>query len=922
MKKFTWTLNKLKQGVFLFIIATFVALTLPHGARADTSLVPDTDTINPSIGNSFYAELSDIRAGSNLQADQSYAMLSYSTNGDSFFRIGYCTPNVDRGCVSGPPSTPTTDAADVEIYVCALEESPTSPETETKYRIKDESLSGACQRFIQPQQGTDYKINVKAERANTNGRYNYMALVQFYGGADAATNAAIPFRLRAKGGTGNTGTAGFFPYQRMDRTGDLTRFMVKEDAYLAIQNRNATYNQSGTTHKDQIKITMRADCLVDPTRVSNPGFKLRWNDADAKPGSVPDNSDPNGIYWKLKNLDTGQELSSNQRAFWNSKSHADYLGGQDEPANGNVGFDFIPYGSDTSGAYGTFYYRPGQRIEWSWYNVLANNGVNLQVPFDDYNIGGQCPVPVNSARCDVSGVPDTIMPDETKKVIIRVRNGNFAGKPATTTWPVGGPYRLASGVYPVPTGQTPSDNAAYIDSPFWNAATIPPPNTKNTVTGSNRVLLTETIYPQNLEPSKQSLATFEFNITAPADKSGDFPFVWQMVQDGKERFGEVCSKSIKIIENRPILRVEGSDVMAGAVFGINGAATAESCSNKRQQYTAAGDIKTNGLDVETGYNTGLWAGWHGFSSSQYAAFAKSEVASGKNYSKNNFSANDGYMRGSPRYRDLIFANQLSGTNKYGYFYKSSNNTLPCVDTSSLDTAYTPISSGAIGSTTITGSPSNGKVTYYKSSNTNNITLNAISGGEIPINAGQRVVIVTEGSITINARIRYTSLGSPNANGDSNAPLLMLIAKGGIQVSGDVPQLDGYYLAYDSTFNTCSENNRTTTGICGSRLIVNGAVAAKKILWGRQFGTTGGADDSVNSGSTGGLCSSGPGNSSIHAVLTQFQNNGADLKAALNDCSAEYVKFSPEFYFANPFSKQRKPGVSNIPESSTELPPVY
>jgi hypothetical protein len=887
----------------------FLGSIFAANVKADSSLVPDTDSINPSIGGSFYAELSDIRPGSNLQANESYAMLSYTTNGDSFFRIGYCSPGVDIGCVS---STPATDAADVEIYVCALEESPTAPTSETKYRIKDESLSGSCQNFIQPQQGTNYKINVKSQRSYTNGRYNYMALVHHYGGPDAATNAAIPFRLRAVGGSGNSGTAGYFPYQRMDRTGDLTKFMVKEDAYLAIQNRNKTYNYSGTGHKDQIKITMRADCLVQPSG----GFTLRWNDADAKPGSVPDNSDPNGIRWELRNLDTGQVLTSQVRAFWDaSGNHANYMGGQNESRSYT-----IPYGNDTSGAFGTFHYTAGQRIEWSWYNVLANNGVNLQVPFDDYNIGGQCPVPVNSSRCDVSGVPDTIMPDETKKVVIKVRNGNFAGKPATTPWPVGGPYKLGAGVFPVPSGQSPSDNAAYLDSPFWNASTIPG---KNIVTGSNRVLLSETIYPQNLEPTKQSLATFEFNIKAPADKSGSFPFVWQMVEEGKERFGEVCSKSIKIIENRPILRVEGSDVIAGAVFGVNGVSTSDSCSMKRQLYTAEGDIKTNGLDVETGYNTGLWAGWHGFSSSQYAAFARSEVASGKNFSKNNFAANNGYMRGtSTKYRDLIFANSLSGTNKYGYFYKSSNVSLPCIDVSSLDTSYDSINSGSITSTTITGAPSNGEITYYKSSNSNPIVLNATSGGEIPISAGKRVVIVTDGPVIINARIRYTSLGSPDANGNSNAPLLMIVAKGGIQVAGTVPQIDGYYIAYGSTFTTCSDNDRTTVGSCASRLVVNGAVAAQKIIWGRHFGTIGSADDSIQNGSPGGSCSSGPGNTTQHAVLTQVNGNGGNLQAALADCSAEYIRFSPEFYFANPFSQQKKQGVSNVPESSIELPPIY
>jgi hypothetical protein len=753
-----------------------------------------------------------------------------------------------------------------------------------------------------------------------------MAVVQFLNGDnDASVDAVNAFRLRADATSSNSdtngdATAGFFPYQRMDTKYDsVTKSLVADGTYLAIQNRNANFNKgTSTTHKDDISITMKADCTVNPRLLpeKDRGIRLAWSDADAinRPGlpAAPYNPE---INWELKNLRTGQVMTGNLRAFWTGKaSTADYVGGQGEDRD-----DLIPWNASSSAGYGTFAYEAGDRIEWTWKNVLANNGLQVQLPFEDDNIGGSCPYPNNSARCDVSGVPDIIAPGETKAVRVRVRNGGFSGQTATSTWPLGGNFKLGSGTYPVPAGSTADDNGAYRDSSFWNASKIPG---KNDLQAKTRILVSQTIYPESLYPDQTSLATFEFNITAPNDKSGSWPFVWQMLQEGVERFGEVCVKPIKIVENRPILRIEGSDVIAGAVFGVNGATGAESCTARRQQYTragTAGDVKTNGLDVETGYGTGMyWAGWHGFSSSQYAVFARSEVASGKSYSKNNFAANDGFMRGTTtKYRDLIFAN--NNTNRYGYFYADSNVSLPCIDVSSLDTSYTATNADNISSTTITNASADGAVKYYKSASS--ITL-ATSSGELPIIPGQRIVIETEGSVTINARIRYTSLGFPNAEGNSSAPLLMIIAKGGILVDGNVNQLDGYYVAYNSTFNTCLQNDRSTIGVCSTRLVVNGAIAAQKILWGRHFGTLGVADESVESGASGGVCSSGTDNTTKHAVFNQVNGNNANLRQALADCSAEYVKFSPEFYFANPFTQQRKAGVSNIPEGSIELPPIY
>lgn len=898
--------------LFLASLLLVSAVAGPIGVLADATLIPDPNTINTVTGNSFYAELSDERPGSALQANQAYAMLSYTTSASRSFRIGYCTPTTNSYCTK---NTPAEDRNDMQIIVCALEVSPTSKLKEPQYRIKGNDNIN-CQTFNQPASGVNHNITVSASLADINKRYNYMVLAQFYGSPDLATNGAIPFKIRAV--DGGTPRVGFFPYQRMDQkgttgtTGNLTDFYVNDDAYMAIQNRRATQNYADTTWVDSVSLFMRTDCLIKPQNTvaegSNiPGFQIKWHDADAQPGSIPDNSNPE-IFWTLKNITKGNSIHSSTRAFWTGKTPRDYLGGQAERRA-----DVIPWASSASAGYGTFYYEAGDVLEWRWDNVLANNGINLQVPFDDVNVNGECPPKLNSARCNVTGVPDTIAPGETKDVEIKLRNGNYGSNIATNPWTVAEGYKLASGVYPVPANQDADSNGVYIDSKFWKASQIPG---QNSVENQNRVLLTQTVYPENLASStQQTEATFRFRITAPTDKTGEHQFVWQMSQAGVERFGEVCIKPIKIVADKPYVQAAGADVYAGIRFRAAGQCDLAHTSN-------AG-IRTWQSDPNSGLDLRGGAG------SQYGTFATGVIPIGGDYGFT--SANGFRVTDSSRLNRYVasFTNGGNATSSYGSF----DSTGPCVEDITNRASSTTVAPADVNSY-LSGLVPSSKTRYVK------LTAGTISlyGTTVVVPNGVRVVFIATGDIQINGSIVYESRGTsgtagmnPNnvsaiaavASSKDNQPFFAIVTSPGYSISmhNHVLQLDGVYVAeplksgsqiVGGVIDTCSTNSTN----CSARpLIINGSLIAQKIKLNRSYGSMG--DGSTFPGPFP-TCTTGSNGSDLGGAFTVQK-----LIARQRSCAAELDWFSQsayltDFYAEDAYANTTLGGVI----STQELPPIY
>lgn len=143
-------------------------------------------------------------------------------------------------------------------------------------------------------------------------------------------------------------------------------------------------------------------------------------------------------------------------------------------------------------------------------------------------------------------------------------------------------------------------------------------------------------------------------------------------------------------------------------------------------------------------------------------------------------------------------------------------------------------------------------------------------------------------------------------------MLMIIAKGGIEIGQNVTRLDGYYLAHGSTLSTCGDLAVSQTSVCDKQLVVGGALVGKKIEWRRNYGTLKGRQATL----------ANPGNVHCAVVDTAAGNVGA-VPGALNSCAAERVDFSPAFYFANPFTTgSASSSIHGQPLNTTELPPIY
>jgi hypothetical protein len=366
--------------------------------------------------------------------------------------------------------------------------------------------------------------------------------------------------------------------------------------------------------------------------------------------------------------------------------------------------------------------------------------------------------------------------------------------------------------------------------------------------------------------------------------------------------------------NYPFLRVQGSDVIAGAVFADN----ATSCDTRRVAFDptntkAKGYIKANGSRSHLYNSADLDGIKSGSSSAQYAAFAYGVIDSGNasngssSGNSSSFISNNGYYR-SNLFRDILFANTLIGTQqKYGEYYEKES--LPCVDISEQQAraASAPIVSTY---SELVSAISPGDSQYLRTGG--DITLNGIF---MPI--GRKVTLFVNGKATIAGNVANLGISS-GANGVLSTPSLTVIATGGIDIQPNVTYLDGYFLATNnSTLNTCVGGSMIVTS-CNSQLRVNGALSATKIEWRRNFGTLGKQADTLPNANNSHCAVA----SEHEANLVNAASDYNQMVGPLNKCSAEFVNFNPAFYFANPFTTQTGSGVSSRPLNTTELPPIY
>ena len=280
----------------------------------------------------------------------------------------------------------------------------------------------------------------------------------------------------------------------------------------------------------------------------------------------------------------------------------------------------------------------------------------------------------------------------------------------------------------------------------------------------------------------------------------------------------VCTGTIAIgpggPSRKPILKVTGNDVQAGAIITTDASKTKNFAACTPVSPTPDGDIETVIPPTPSSGSTG-----------QYAVSASGRITGFQGDNKSGGS------------NDLTFNNnnllQLGG---YSVICRLD-----------LAQSIAPDSTDTINTTITKPAPTTAKqIIKYDNGNSNqNYTLSnnpAIGFGGAPtIPAGvnrQRLTIIVDGNVQINNNISYDT----NYGNRSGIPSFALIATGNIYVAEGVNQLDGLYVS-NRTFSTCSNgstlfNPALTKDTCKNQLTINGALVANEVYFRRTKGNVG------------------------------------------------------------------------------------
>ena len=379
--------------------------------------------------------------------------------------------------------------------------------------------------------------------------------------------------------------------------------------------------------------------------------------------------------------------------------------------------------------------------------------------------------------------------------------------------------------------------------------------------------------------------------------------------------------------NYPYLLIKGSNVISGANFTDNGPCTTNT------EATGA-DIYTNGFhgdDVADGLN--------GSSNAQYGVWSSGDI--GQNGSSNNtFRANYGYRRNAvgttDDIRDVLFANtnwSIPNTEN-GNFYDgdSTNPSLPCVDISAdllgagIPVPAIPIPGGG-NAQSFLNTPSPGKLYINGDEDIRNVN----------IKPGVNKTLIVKGTLTIGNDVTY-----PSSYSATDIPNVKIIASN-IYIEDGTQRIDANLIAFPTLNGTTFENGiidtcsnmtwqlsgggtsvvpggwpndgRMTTDSCkqSPSLVINGSIAARRILWKRTNGTLGTQAAAADSSCYFANYSDASDDPKIVDKATMVRR--------YEKCAAETINTSPELYISE-LNNNPTQTLQVVPISTQELPPIF
>ncbi len=514
-------------AITLLIALTAVGLMFGGTAQAAQNELPDRDLITGTESNATFVEIAQEGNGVKLDAPVGWTKLTYPV-GTTTFRAGIfdgCFENTWDWYGSGKPlngrcNTITNTAYITEFLFCESDADGNRKYTDiTTMQTASDCVTVRNDQLTE-NTWTNLTIALTPPTTSDNNKSIIVAAhFPYHKSSPTGAGRINRFRMRAglAANSSNTQyTAGF--------VGGLG-----DGEPNAVQNgRDGSYSNFDNDYTFRFGIPCDAG--------ASPTIRLRWQDADhAGAGGSPSDANVNFV---LRNVTTGESITSAELAFITPTSEALYIGGQDDERDVDVGEIFAgPLALSIS---------PGDQFEWEWNSIQRNNGVQFWIPYDSSEYYFDCVS--NEADCEsisftagvftASNGRHYVQPGAKFEAEVKMENTG------TTTWTATDSYRLGT--------QNPQDNEQW--------APLDPSVT------TNRVAV-----PSSTAPG--STATFAFEATAPDPATIANPikydFDWRMVQDGVEWFGSTCRIDIYVAEQYQIDQPTGGSSTNTFVPGAN-----------------------------------------------------------------------------------------------------------------------------------------------------------------------------------------------------------------------------------------------------------------------------------------------------------------------------------------------------------------